>query len=158
MPGRPVSSWFSYFGQRTPQRLVERRRLLTYDPRMGHGFWSYVRKDDAAMHGAIRRLAEHIKEEYELLSGGEELSLFFDSASLKWGDDWRAEISQALEATTFFIPIVTPRYFKSDECRRELLGFWEKATELGLQGLIMPLYFADVPAIEEKMMRIRRLS
>ncbi len=101
------------------------------------------------MHGAVRRLAEHVKGEYELLSGGVELDLFFDSASLKWGDEWQARIRLALEETTFFIPIITPRYFDSDECRRELLSFWEKATELNLRSLILPLYFADVPAIEE---------
>lgn len=117
---------------------------------MGHGFWSYVHKDDAAMHGAIRRLAEHVKDEYELLSGGSALELFFDGASLKWGDNWRDRIQKALEDTTFLIPIITPRFFKSEECRRELMVFSEKADQLGLQSLIMPLYFADVRALEDR--------
>lgn len=63
------------------------------------GFWSYVRNDDKGMHGAIKRLAQHVKDEYGVLTG-QELDLFFDSASLKWGDDWDSQIRQALEATT----------------------------------------------------------
>lgn len=114
------------------------------------GFWSYVRKDDDGMHGAIKRLADHVKAEYEVLTGGVELNLFFDSATLKWGDRWESRIRDALEATTFFIPIITPRYFASEECRSELLGFAEHAKDLGLEGLILPLYFTDVEAIENK--------
>lgn len=112
------------------------------------GFWSYVHKDNDAMHGAIRRLAEHVQEEYGVLTGGIELDLFLDSASLKWGDQWRTQLKGAIEGTTFFIPIITPRYFASEECRNELLGFAEQAGELGVEGLIMPLYLVDVPAIE----------
>lgn len=102
------------------------------------------------MHGAIGRLADHVKAEYEVLTGGVELNLFFDSATLKWGDRWESRIREALEATTFFIPIITPRYFASEECRNELLGFAEHAKDLGLEGRILPLYFADVEAIENK--------
>lgn len=116
------------------------------------GFWSYVHRDNDAMHGAIRRLAEHVQEEYAVLTGGIELDLFLDSASLKWGDQWRSQLKEALKGTTFFIPIVTPRYFASEECRNELLGFAKQAEELGLEGLIMPLYFVDVPAIETEDM------
>lgn len=112
------------------------------------GFWSYVRKDDEAMHGAIKRLAEHVKAEYGVLTGLS-LELFFDSASLKWGDDWKSRIRESLEATTFFIPIITPRYFASRECRNELLSFAEQAEQLDRRGLILPIYFVDVPAIRD---------
>jgi hypothetical protein len=114
------------------------------------GFWSYVHKDDAAMHGAIHRLAEHVSQEFEVLSGGAPLNLFLDSAKLEWGDRWREKIDAALEGTTFFIPIVTPSYFASGECRNELLGFAERARQLGRSGLVMPLYFVDVPTIERR--------
>lgn len=112
------------------------------------GFWSYVRKDDEGMHGAIKRLAEHVKDEYGVLTD-QELDLFFDSASLKWGDDWESQIRQALEATTFFIPIITPRYFASKECQKELLSFAEQAEQLDRTSLILPLYFVDVPAMND---------
>lgn len=100
------------------------------------------------MHGAIRHLADHLKAEYGVLTG-QELDLFFDSASLRWGDDWESQIRKALEETTFFIPIITPRYFASKECKRELLGFAEQAEKLERPGLILPLYFVDVPALND---------
>lgn len=112
------------------------------------GFWSYVRKDDKGTHGAIRRLADHVVDEFGVLTG-HDLDLFFDSASLKWGDDWESRIRQALEETTFFIPIITPRYFASKECRRELLTFAREAKEIDRLSLILPLYFVDVPALNE---------
>jgi hypothetical protein len=114
-----------------------------------HGFWSYVRKDDIGMHGAIQRLAKNVIEEYGVLTG-QELNLFFDSASLRWGDDWESKIRQSLEHSTFFIPIITPRYFASEECRKELLSFAAKADELDRLDLILPIYFVDVPAVNEK--------
>jgi len=113
-------------------------------------FWSYVHEDDDAMHGAIRRLAQHVQDEYAVLTGGPELDLFLDNAKIKWGDKWRSRIKEALEQTTFFIPIVTPRYFASKECLNELFGFAEQAEKLGLEGLIMPLYLVDVPALEAR--------
>ncbi len=125
-------------------------KWISYDHHMGTplGFWSYVHKDNDAMHGAIGRLAEHVQEEYGVLTGGIELDLFLDSASLKWGNQWGTQLKGAIQGTTFFIPIITPRYFASEECRNELLGFAEQAGELGVEGLIMPLYLVDVPAIE----------
>lgn len=113
------------------------------------GFWSYVHKDDEAMRGVIRRLAGHLSDEYGVLTGDTDLDLFLDSAKLKLGEKWRQRIREALESTTFFIPIITPRYFASEECRGELLSFAEQAESLGLEALILPLYFVEVPAIEE---------
>jgi hypothetical protein len=112
------------------------------------GFWSYVHKDNEDTHGAIRRIAQHVEAEYEVLTGGDELDLFLDNMRLKWGDKWKDAIRAAIESSTFFIPIVTPRYFKSDECRNELLGFAEEARALDREALIMPLYFVEVPELE----------
>jgi hypothetical protein len=112
------------------------------------GFWSYVHADNDGMHGAILRVAQHLQDEYGVITGGSELDLFLDNMKLKWGVKWRERIREAIQDSTFFIPIVTPRYFKSDECRNELLGFAGEARELGREALIMPLYFVDVPEVE----------
>jgi hypothetical protein len=52
------------------------------------------------------------------------LEVFLDRDSIRWGEEWRERIDSAVAGTTFFIPIVTPRYFLRKECRRELLSFW----------------------------------
>jgi hypothetical protein len=69
--------------------------------------------------------------------------------SLDSADEWRRRIAEALAGTTFFIPIVTPRFFKSDECRRELVTFAMHAESLGVSELLLPLLYADVPNLSE---------
>jgi hypothetical protein len=112
------------------------------------GFWSYVHADDEAEGGRIRRLAAAIRNEYTVLTG-DELTIFVDREDIAWGDQWRRRIADALEGTTFFIPVVTPRYFKSDECRRELLTFAMHAESLGVSELLLPLVYAEVPGLAE---------
>lgn len=112
------------------------------------GFWSYAHKDDEQVKGRIVRLAGEIGDAYSLLTG-EELRIFLDRQDLEWGHQWRARIEEALQETTFFIPIITPRYFKSTECRRELLKFLGHAASLGAQELLLPILFVDVDDLEE---------
>ncbi len=107
------------------------------------GFWSYAHDDDILDGGAILELAHAIEEEYNLLSG-EPLELFVDRSSIAWGDKWRERIDSALSQTTFFIPIITPRYFTRTECRRELLEFAGKAKSLGVDELLLPILYVEV--------------
>jgi hypothetical protein len=112
------------------------------------GFWSYAREDDERDAGRIRGLADAVRNEYSLLTG-RDLSLFIDR-DLQWGEVWRERIDEALSATTFFIPVITPRYFTREECRRELLTFAGHAKSLGREDLVMPIYWVDVVALENK--------
>jgi hypothetical protein len=113
------------------------------------GFWSYVHSDNTAAYDAIRKLAEHLSTEFSALTGGRELDLFRDTAQLKWGDEWRREIEKAVAEATFFIPIITPSYFASKECRKELLEFAEQAKEQNREGLLLPIYYIEVEAISK---------
>ena len=111
------------------------------------GFWSYARQDDQQTRGRIRQLAEDIRNEYSLITG-DELQLFIDRET-KWGEEWRRRIDDALSETTFFIPVVTPRYFKRPECRKELLQFSGHAQSLGREELLLPIYYIDVPELNQ---------
>ena len=111
------------------------------------GFWSYAHQDDEADGGGILRLATRLGEEYSLLTG-DELTLFVDR-SIKWGDFWRQRIDGALAETTFFLPIVTPRFFRRDECRKELLEFAGQTQSLGVQEFLLPILYADVQDLRE---------
>lgn len=113
------------------------------------GFWSYVHKDDEADNGRIARLARDIVAEYELITG-ESIDLFLDLDQLNWGDNWRGKIDESLSSVAFFIPVLTPRYFQSAECRRELNFFARRANELGIAQLVMPIMYADVPALHQE--------
>ncbi|MFJ4074786.1 TIR domain-containing protein [Curtobacterium sp. NPDC089991] len=116
------------------------------------GFWSYVHADDEATHGRIAQLARDIVAEYEAQTT-EKIQLFLDRDDLKWGDAWRSVIDEALASVAFFIPVVTPRFFKSVECRRELKQFADRAKALGVKQLIMPILWIDVPDLHDPAKR-----
>src|SRR6266542_3174846 len=109
-------------------------------------FWSYTHQDNELDSGRIVRLADKLRAEFALLTGAE-LRLFVDRDGIEWGDAWRSRVDEALVATTFFIPIITPRYFERSECRRELLAFMGHARSLGLEELLLPILYVRVPAL-----------
>jgi TIR domain len=109
-------------------------------------FWSYTHDDDKHEAGAIRRLAERIREEYSLITG-EELAIFVDREDIAWGDEWKERIDNALVSTTFFMPILSPRYFRREECRRELFAFASQAASLGVDELICPILYVPVDGL-----------
>jgi hypothetical protein len=112
------------------------------------GFWSYAHEDDESEQGRIVRLAELIQAEYAMLTGGGQIEIFVDRKDLTWGEEWTRRIDQALAGTTFLIPVVTPRFFKRQECRRELLTFDMHAQSRNAAELLMPLLYADVEGLE----------
>jgi hypothetical protein len=109
-------------------------------------FLSYAHEDDDADNGGIQRLGRSLRAEYELLTG-ESLDLFVDRTSTRWADEWRARIGGALDASTFLMPVLTPRYFTRSECRREL------ATYLGTrsaQQLLLPILYVQIPDFQAR--------
>ena len=114
------------------------------------GFWSYVHKDDEADQGRICCLAHDVAEQFEMLTG-ESIELLVDKDALKWGDNWKDKIDASLASVAFFIPVLTPRYLMSPECRRELQFFARRAENLGIKELVLPLYYVRVPALEAEV-------
>jgi hypothetical protein len=112
------------------------------------GFWSYTHRDDEIEEGRIRRLARKIANEFEGITA-DEFDVFIDKKDIRWGDEWRKRIDSALTGSTFFMPIITPRFLKSEECRREILTFIGHAKSLGLQELLLPILYFDVPQLRE---------
>jgi TIR domain len=109
-------------------------------------FWSYTHDDNAAEGERIVQLAHDLQAQYGVLTGGK-LRLFLDRDEIGWGDDLRARIDEALADTTFFIPIITPRYFQHTECRRELIAFSQETKRLKVESLLLPIYYVDVPEL-----------
>ncbi len=112
------------------------------------GFWSYVQADDEAEGSRISRLARDVSDQFQMLTG-EPLDLFLDRDAIKWGEEWKNKIDSSLASVAFFISVLTPRYFMSAECRRELQFFARKATSLGLKELVLPLLYLDVPGLRD---------
>lgn len=112
------------------------------------GFWSYVHADDDAESGRVAQLARDVVAQFEMLTG-ESISLFLDRDRLQWGDDWRPKVDASLSSIAFFVPIITPRYFMSKECRRELNYFARQAQRLGIEELVLPVLWIEVPGLHE---------
>ena len=110
------------------------------------GFWSYVHADDDADGGRVSRLARDVVAQYEMLTG-EKIGLFLDRDDIAWGEDWHSKIDESLASIAFFIPVLTPRYFMSAECRRELQYFAQRVRNLGIGELVLPLLYVEVPSL-----------
>jgi hypothetical protein len=111
-------------------------------------FWSYVQSDDEADQSRITGLAAHLRSLFRVRTA-EELDLFLDRESIEWGTEWSERIEDAIAGTTFFIPVITPSYFKSAACRKELMKFTREASRLGLDQLLLPIYWVTVDELHE---------
>jgi hypothetical protein len=115
-----------------------------------HGFWSYVHADNEAEHGRIVELGQDLVSQVEMLSG-DTVTLFIDRDSLEWGVRWKSAIDESLAETAFFVPICTPRYFNSAQCRRELQVFSGRANAAGQRQLILPILYLETPELNAEV-------
>jgi hypothetical protein len=112
-----------------------------------NAFWSYAHVDDRHDQNRVLRLRKDLSDRMHLRTG-ESFEIFADRTGLQWGADWEATIDDALLRTAFFIPIVTPCFLKSTECRRELKRFADSAEAVGLTELILPIYYVTCERLE----------
>lgn len=111
-------------------------------------FLSYVHEDDRHDHGRISELRTRLNGEVEAQSGGR-FGIFQDRLHIEWGQDWRQRLGDSLGSALFLIPILTPRYFKSQYCRWEFEAFLKREQQLGRNDLIFPLHYLDCPMLGE---------
>ncbi|HEY0807186.1 MAG TPA: toll/interleukin-1 receptor domain-containing protein, partial [Pseudonocardiaceae bacterium] len=112
------------------------------------GFWSYAHVDNACAQNRILRLAELVRDEYSLATG-RDLTLFMDRTDNRWADEWRDRVENGLDAATFFVPIITPRYLRQPECRRELLDFVTRARNLGIAETVLPIVYTHTRELDD---------
>ncbi len=116
------------------------------------GFMSYVRLDDDILEGATRlsRFREALSAEVERLAGTP-FAIFQDRDDIHWGANWRSRITESLDTSTFFIPIITPRYFESPPCRAELEQFLARERALRRTDLVLPIYYETFDALNDPL-------
>src|SRR5437868_410580 len=112
------------------------------------GFVSYVRMDDTYEQGKIAEFQQRLQSAARLTTGDSAFRIFFDRNDIEWGQNWRARIAEAVDSTSFLIPIMTPAYFKSTACRDELSRFIEREKRLGRVDLILPVYYVTAAELE----------
>lgn len=105
------------------------------------GFFSYAHADNA--FDFLSHFKEDLCTEFKIISSSA-LDLYIDRETISWGDNWRKSIASGINDASFFIPILSPNYFKSGSCRAELTQYMNKAEELGVKDLLLPLLFVNI--------------
>jgi CheY-like chemotaxis protein len=111
-------------------------------------FLSYTRLDDEYFGGAITSLRRLLELGVQVVTGDKTFKIFQDVDGIEFGQKWKKRLTEAISASRFLIPIVTPLFFKSDPCRDELKQFMEHEKSLGRDDLILPIYFVTAPVLE----------
>ncbi|WP_165036424.1 right-handed parallel beta-helix repeat-containing protein [Candidatus Protofrankia californiensis] len=111
-------------------------------------FLSYAHGDDENDGGLITAFRRRLEGELRAQTGRRELQIFQDRDDIAWGQAWEDRINGSLDAVTFFVPIVTPAFVASKQCRRELTRFVDRERRLGRNNLILPVYWISVPVLE----------
>lgn len=111
-------------------------------------FLSYVHSDDDHDNGRITKLRSRIEGEVRMHTG-KPFKVFQDRNDLEWGQNWQERIESSLEEVTFLIPVITPSFFNSPACQKELDLFISRESSLGTNQLILPIYYLESDLIEE---------
>jgi hypothetical protein len=111
-------------------------------------FWSYAHSDNERQQGRVLSLADALLDEFAV-STGDDLEMFRDRKSLQWGDIWRDRIDAALGQVPFFVAVITPKFVRSEECRRELLAFNGATADGARNKLILPILYIPVEGLTE---------
>lgn len=102
-------------------------------------FMSYAHADQTSIVGGDpRRFAQDIVDAVEALHD-RTVRLFTDTEDGSWGEILWDRLDQELEASTFLLPFITPRYLKSEGCRREFTRFKDAADRRTSDQRILPL-------------------
>jgi cobaltochelatase CobT len=101
---------------------------------------SYVRSDDDHDDGRITTFRKRLEGEMRMQTG-KPFAIFQDRNDIAWGQHWAERINSSLSDVTFLIPIITPSFFQSPACRSEFETFFLKEKMLGVNRLILPLYY-----------------
>jgi TIR domain len=108
-----------------------------------HAFLSYAQVDDEYANGAVSQLRTLIEKEGRRVTGQKLFTIFRDKDHIFPGETFEFTIAEALKQSFILIPIITPTYFESEPCLRELEQFIEKENILGRQDLVIPIYFVE---------------
>jgi len=113
---------------------------------------SYVRssdEDDDVQLGQFRQRLEHKVSARTRV----DFSILADRADAAWADHWRHRVEETLDADTMLLVIVTPDLFGSAACREEIARFREREKKLGRDDLIVAVYYASTPAMDNRIPR-----
>ncbi len=83
-------------------------------------------------------------------SGDDSFDIFQDHIDIVWGQQWQQRLDDSLDSVKLLIPIITPKFFKSEACRAEMARFVLREKQLGRNDLILSVYYVRVGVLEDK--------
>jgi CheY-like chemotaxis protein len=113
-------------------------------------FLSYTHKDDAFFGNYISDFRKSLEIGVHVVSGSESFRIFQDVDGIVIGEQWRKKIADVIDATSVFIPMLSPLFLNSGPCRDEVELFVEHEKALGRDDLILPVYFIEAPKLEKE--------
>jgi hypothetical protein len=111
-------------------------------------FMSYAHADDDHDR-LISDLRNALESEIRLQSGHRDFAIYQDRTRLRWGENWPSRIDDAIDTAAALIAVMTPSFFASRECLREVERFLLREKANQRNDLIFPLYLASCPVIED---------
>ncbi|MEM7045806.1 MAG: TIR domain-containing protein, partial [Pseudomonadota bacterium] len=112
---------------------------------------SYTHFDDDKLGGGIRWLRDTLQNAVSLRMS-DEFRIFLDT-DMEPGEPWSKRLDQELESAHFFVPILTPAFFRSEFCRHETLSFLEYERRTNREDLILPIYLVNANVLENRKQR-----
>jgi hypothetical protein len=112
-------------------------------------FLSYTRLDDQGHDGGITALRAALELQVRIVTGDDGFEIFQDMDGIAFGERWPERLEQALTAARFLIPVLSPRFFRSEPCRDELRKFLAHERAAGRDDLILPIYLVRAPVLEQ---------
>lgn len=100
--------------------------------------------------GQLTNLAAALSAEIKIR--GQDFPILLSHRDVHWGEDPVQRIAELIDSVTFYIPIVTPSFFRDDACREQILRFAERERRLGRSDLILPLLYVG-RGIEDEAQR-----
>jgi TIR domain len=126
--------------------------MASKPPRPPDAFLSYTRFDDQNDGGAISQFCRRLANSVRAVTGAP-FVIFQDVDGIGIGEHWPGKLDEMLTEARFFIPIVTPSYFTSKPCRKELEKFLGAEAKRGRNDLVLPIYYIECDALEDQDLR-----
>ncbi|MEK6324151.1 MAG: toll/interleukin-1 receptor domain-containing protein [Acidobacteriota bacterium] len=109
--------------------------------------------DDEHNNGRLTEFRKNLSAEVKAQTGNE-VPIFQDRDAIEWGQNWKQRIERSINEVTFLIPVITPSFFRSSACRKELELFLEREKRLGRNDLILPLCYIDTPLLSNQTKQV----
>lgn len=110
-------------------------------------FLSYAHVDNERDKQYITKLGEMLQGEVRARTAPHDFVIFQDWRDIRWGQQWKERIGQTIDSANFLIPILSPSFFASPECRQEVELFLKRENALNRNDLILPIYYIDHPPL-----------